>query len=106
MGHANRPRLDHTLSVDSKPWGICLSASHWGHPNSNRDRIAHSQCYRDTYSHGKRDSYSHSRGDANSHCDRNTHCDGNTNAEAHSRSESWCHTTTSTDAAPATMTPE
>ena len=62
MGHANRPRQYHIVSLDSQPGSICLSAGWSRQSNSNTDRLANS--YSNTNSYSNRDSK------------RNTHCNG------------------------------
>lgn len=64
MGHANRPRQHHAISLDSQPGRICLSPG-WGcQSNSNTDRLANS--------------YSNRNGDAYSNNNTDTEADAHT----------------------------
>ena len=70
MGHANRPRQHHVISLDSQPGGICLSAGWRCQSNSNTDRIADSN------------SNSNSNSNRNSHCHGDAHSNNYTDREA------------------------
>jgi hypothetical protein len=47
MGHANRSRQHHAVSLDTQPWRICLSAgwSRQSNSNANRDTDVNGDSY-------------------------------------------------------------
>src|SRR5947207_14054762 len=68
MGHADRPRFDHALSLDAQSRRVCVPAARCTHSDPNTDCIAF------VYAHGN------SQYDADSYSDGNT-CKGHTHAE-------------------------
>ena len=75
MGHANRPRQHHIISLDSQPWRVRLPAGWSRHSNPNTDRIANSYGYAD--GNGNRNRNTHCNGDAhsNNYTDRQADAD-------------------------------
>jgi hypothetical protein len=76
MGHADRPRLDYALCVDTQSGGVRLPANE--RSESNPDSDGYSCRYGDANSH----SHSHS----NSYSDTYTHRHGYTSSKADSDS--------------------
>ena len=70
MGHANRPRQHHIVSLDAQPWRVCLSAFRCCQSNPDTDRLANSDSNGNT--------------NRNRNSKRNTDCNG----DAHSNSNS------------------
>ena len=70
VGHADRPRLDHALGVDAKPWRLRVSSAWCANSVANSDGFTNSNC--------------------NGYGDGNTNSNCNTNFYA--RSKSYAHT--------------
>ena len=85
VGHADRPRFDYIVCVDTQPRGVRLSTSRWwGESNADSDR----KCYTDSDSygngnpHGDCHSYANSDGNGDADTETYTHTESCTDAEA------------------------
>jgi len=76
MGHADRPRLDYALCVDTQSGGVRLPANERSESNPDPD------------------GYSCRYGDANSYCNSNSYSDTYTHRHVYTRSKADSDSTT------------
>ena len=70
MGHANRPRQHHIVSLDSQPGSICLSAPRRRQSNPNTNRLANSNSNTNRNRSSKRDTDCNGDAHSNRYADK------------------------------------
>jgi hypothetical protein len=71
MGHGNRPRQHHVISLDSQPWRLCLSSCWSRHANANTNRKSYG--YRNANSYSDSDKYAYTCFKAYPHAESPSH---------------------------------